>query len=102
VGSSETAQQTLSWIKEGISAKAYGLEEREYEGVLRFCYRLTEQSDDARVAALYCYAVAPREHLQIAFYFDSEADLSMAKEIWRSLRWTGRDGPTAGGAKGLR
>jgi hypothetical protein len=98
--SSEAAQQTLSWIKEGISAKAYGLEERECEGVLWFCYRLPEQSDDARVAALYCYAVAPCEHLQIAFYFDNEANLSMAKAVWRSLRW--RDGSTAGAAKGLR
>jgi len=95
----ETAQQTLSWIKEGISAEAYDREEREQQGVSWVCYRLAEQSDDARVAALYCYAVAPREHLQMAFYFDDEADLGLAKAVWSGLQWTGPSGLLAGEAK---
>jgi hypothetical protein len=81
----ETAEQRLSWIMETMSPDAYDVEEDLEGHVLRLNYRLVEETDDDRVSAFYCYAVAEHSHVQIAFYFDDEEDLTLAREIWRSL-----------------
>ena len=68
-----------------MSTAAYDVEEHVQENVLRLDYRLVEDAQDDRVPAFYCYAVGEHSHVQMAFYFDDEEDLTLAKEIWRSL-----------------
>jgi len=81
----ESPRQRLSWIKETMSTAAYDVEEHVQENVLRLDYRLVEDAEDDRVPAFYCYAVGEHSHVQMAFYFDDEEDVTLAKEIWRSL-----------------
>jgi hypothetical protein len=49
---------------------------------------LAEDASDGQAPALYCYDVAQHSHVQVAFYFDDEGDLALAKRIWRSLHET--------------
>lgn len=53
-------------------------------GIVRYSYRLKEESDDQRAAALYAFSFAENGHLQIAFYFDSEDDATIAYQIHES------------------
>jgi hypothetical protein len=83
----ETAQQRLDWVKETGSSDATSHNEMRRDDVLYYTYRLAEPSDDRRVPALYCYAFAPASHVQMAVYFDAEADSPRAESISLSLTY---------------
>jgi hypothetical protein len=53
--------------------------------LIRYSYRLTERRDERVVHALYGFAIGVDSHVQIAIYFDDEADLEMATASCRSL-----------------
>lgn len=80
-------EDCLAWIKRDISEGAFDLVEAR-DDVLRLRYRLAEESDDDRVPAYYCFAISDRSHVQMAMYFDDEADLDCAERIWKSLTAT--------------
>jgi hypothetical protein len=81
----ETPEERLDWLRDGTSPDAYA-QETENEGQLvRYAYRLDEESEDKSQAAFYCFANGQNGHVQMAIYFDSEDDLPTAKQIWRSL-----------------
>ncbi len=86
----KSREECLAWIKQDISEGAFDLVEERQAHVLRMRYRLAEDSDDSRVAAYYCFAVSDRSHVQMAMYFDDEADLGCAEHIWKSLTITSR------------
>jgi hypothetical protein len=81
----KSREERLTWLQEEMSSGAFDIEELREEDVLRFAYRLKEESDDARVAAFYGFAIGSGGHVQLAFYFDDENELELAKSIWRSL-----------------
>lgn len=82
----ETTSARLEWLRGDASEEAYDFLEEEDGGLLRFSYRLAEESEDDRADALYCFAIADESHVQMAVYFDREQDLETAQALWRSLR----------------
>jgi hypothetical protein len=82
----ESQAERLSWLVGESSPDAYDLIREEGPGVSRFAYRLAEESADDRVAALYAFTIADHSHVQLAVYFDDDADLSAALALWRSVR----------------
>jgi hypothetical protein len=82
---SESPEERMAWIKEDSSPDAFDPVVETSNGILFYSYRLKEDSDDDRLPAFYCYAIGHFSHVQMAIYFDSPADLSIAQSIWRSL-----------------
>jgi hypothetical protein len=80
----KSAASRLGDIKAEVSEQAFDLEDEQDTKSLRFSYRLTE-SADRRCPSFYGFVVGQEGHVQLAFYFDDEADLAAAKEILRSL-----------------
>lgn len=82
---SESAKDRLAEIKGDSSPNAFDAVTETGGGILRYAYRLKENSEDLRQAAFYCFAIGREGHVQMAVYFDSPDDLAMAESIWRSL-----------------
>ena len=82
---SESQEERLQWIQGNSSADAFDRIIESADGVSRYAYRLKEDSEDDREPAFYCFAIGDEGHVQMAIYFDSEADLADAQAIWRSL-----------------
>ncbi len=72
--------ETLTWLRSEIAPDAYDVRIEP----LRLSYRLAEQSDDARVSALYGFVVAPSSYLQFAAYADDETDLDVGRTVFDS------------------
>ncbi|MES2475503.1 MAG: hypothetical protein V4640_06965 [Verrucomicrobiota bacterium] len=82
---SESPDERLAWIRDDSSPDAFDAVTETSNGLLRYSYRLKEDSDDARLPGFYCYAIGKVGHVQMAIYFDSPDDLDTAQAIWRSL-----------------
>jgi hypothetical protein len=84
----ETKGDRLATLRHGISRAAYDLEEETDEGRLRLSYRLRDEGTDATAAAFYSFVVGEEGHVQMAVYFDAEADVATARALWRGLKET--------------
>lgn len=82
---SESPDKRLAWIRDGSSPDAFDEWTETSNDLLRYSYRLKEDSDDDRLPAFYCYAIGESGHVQMAIYFDSPSDLEVAQATWRSL-----------------
>ena len=81
--------ERLGWVKDEQSPEAYAARDRVASGIHYYSYRLDEAGDDGdRTPALYGYAYVAREHVQIAIYFDDEADATVAEAMFASLRYS--------------
>ena len=81
----KSQSERLEWLRSDISSAAFDLESVADGDVTRFSYRLTERRDEQIVHALYGFAIGVNGHVQLAIYFDDEADLETAREIFRTL-----------------
>ncbi|MDQ8730007.1 hypothetical protein [Bradyrhizobium sp. LHD-71] len=54
--------------------------------LLRYGYRLEEESDDGRQSAFYGFVAEGRAEFSIAAYFDSPETIEDVLETWRSIR----------------
>jgi hypothetical protein len=81
----ESPQKRLDGLRDDTSPAAYDHEVEQDGGVLRFAYRLREETGDDRAPAFYCFAIGRDGHVQMAVYFDHEADVDKGRAIWRSL-----------------
>ena len=72
-----------------ISPDAFDVVQEEALGLLRFSYRLAEDADDDRVAALYGFVFGARGDVQMGIYFDSDGDLPDAEALWRGVHAAG-------------
>jgi hypothetical protein len=72
-------------VRKGVSKDAFDLQVLTEKKILRFAYKLKEQSHDGRVAAFYGFAFGADGHVQLAICFDDEKDLDLARKIWLSL-----------------
>jgi len=81
----ETKQERLYWVKKEQSLDSKSIKTMEKNEVLYYTYRLSENAEDKRVPALYCFAFSEYSHVQTAIYFDNEKDLLKAEEICYSL-----------------
>jgi hypothetical protein len=82
----ETIDERAESILRDRSPAAYDLLDETSDDGRRFAYRLREDADDARVPALYAFAVGRAGHVQMAVYFDAETDAELARTMWRGLR----------------
>jgi hypothetical protein len=74
----ETTRDRLEHFKAHAADSAYDLREGESEDFLRFSYRLSEESEDERVAAFYCFVFGDNGHVQLSMYFDDEPDSELS------------------------
>jgi hypothetical protein len=81
-------EDRLRRIKADVSPKAFDIEERSTSNPLRYTYRIKEDDDQGKAAALYCFAVGEFGHVQMAIYLDQEADIAKARSIAHSLQET--------------
>ena len=81
----ETPQQRLTWLQRDSSPEAFDAQVVTSDRVLRYTYRITEHRDEGAVYALYAFAIGRDGHVQMALYFDAEADLETARQIAGSL-----------------
>lgn len=80
--------ERLGWVKNDQSPEAYAAQDRRASGIHYYSYRLDEADGDGdRTPALYGYAYVDSEHVQIAIYFDDEADSAVAEAIFNSLHY---------------
>lgn len=80
-----TRAETLEWLRENMSQAAFDLSVEQDRGLTRFSYRLNEERGEGLVYALYAFAIADIGHVQMAIYFDDEAELEQARAIGKSL-----------------
>jgi hypothetical protein len=85
----ESQQERLNNIRKDVSPDAFDGAVVADGDVTRFTYRLTEHREEGVVHALYAFAIGVDGHVQMAIYFDNEADLDLARQISDSLTETG-------------
>jgi len=84
----QSTEARLQEIKDMASSERFD-EITETDGsLMRFAYRLDEDSEDERQPALQSYVLSPDSELVLAIYFDDPADLDKALQIWRSVAAT--------------
>lgn len=74
-------------VTEDISPEVFDINSNENGEIRLFSYRLSEDMDDQRVAAFYCYAVSPNGYVQSVMYFDLEKDVDDAIKILESFKF---------------
>ena len=67
------------------SPEAFDKREASSGNVLKYSYRLAEDSGDDREAAFYGMVVGSSSHIQIAIYFDEAVQLATAHNIFESI-----------------
>ncbi len=77
-----TIEERLTSFQQGSSANAFEQQLENAVGYRKYSYRLVEDG----VHVLHGFAVSENEHLQIAVYFDDEADIELARSILASLK----------------
>jgi hypothetical protein len=82
----QTQEERLARLLQDISAQATDQEELREHGLIFLSYRLSEESEDNRRPAFYGFAIGISGQVQMGIYFDDEADLSVARKVWLSLR----------------
>jgi hypothetical protein len=81
----QSQQERLDRLRSDMSPEGFEAEELVDGDIIRFAYRLTEHREEGVVHALYAFAIGRHGHVQMGIYFDDEADLELAKQIWKSL-----------------
>jgi hypothetical protein len=86
--------ERLEDLRQHMSPDADGVEQEQVGATLFYAYRLAEELDqdadeeDQRMPGYYGYAFADSSHVQMAVYFDDEADVEIARALHRSLVYT--------------
>lgn len=85
-------QARLDDLKQHMSPDAEAIEQEQTDSILFYAYRLAEEpdedTDDERRPGYYGYAFADTSHVQMAVYFDDEADVEIARALHRSLAYS--------------
>ncbi|GAB3245255.1 hypothetical protein [Chitinimonas naiadis] len=81
----ESVDTRLSALRARRSSEAFDEKESRSQSTSHYSYRLNEEADDKRVAALYAFAFSDVGHVQVSVYFDKEADLSIAEALCMSI-----------------
>ncbi len=83
---SETQSERLEWLRGDLAQEATDVRVESAQGITRLTYRLAEPSDDDRRPALYAFVIGEGGHVQLAAYFDDEADLAVSLAVVEGLR----------------
>lgn len=84
----ETPQALFDRFRSGFPEGRLDEREATQDGVLKYAYRLKEEAGDRRVAAFYCFAFGISGVVQMAVYFDDDADLANAHLLMQGLKET--------------
>jgi hypothetical protein len=76
----------LKHYRDVMSGDAFEIEEQTQGAVVGLSYRLTEDHKGRTVHAYYACGFTEERQLQISIYLDDEADLALAKELWKSIK----------------
>lgn len=82
----EPVEVRMRALKARRAPQAFDEQAFTRDGVGYQLYRLHESADDGRTAAAYTFAFSDAGHVQMAVYFDNEADLPVVESLWRGLR----------------
>jgi len=77
----ESQAERLKWVKDRASPDRTDEYVTHAGGVTRFAYRLVDRNEEGEVASLNAVLFGDDEQLQVAAYFDTEADEAMAVEL---------------------
>ncbi|MGF1768371.1 hypothetical protein L4D06_13455 [Enterovibrio makurazakiensis] len=81
----ESREEALEWVAEEQAEKAFDVQQTERDGLIFYRYRLFEETNDYRVASVYCFAFSHTSYIQLGIYVDDEADYAQAIKICESL-----------------
>jgi hypothetical protein len=81
----EPVDQRLADLEADASPQRFDVLKEQDGGLTRFAYRLADGGTDARRPALHGFVLGPTSHVQLAIYFDDEAELPAALALWRSV-----------------
>jgi hypothetical protein len=81
----ESQAQRLKWIKSDASPDRFEERKSTRGGVTRFDYRLRDEDECGVVEALYAFVIGNDGHLQMAIYFDDQADDQAARQLVDSV-----------------
>ncbi|MBV7298406.1 hypothetical protein [Enterovibrio paralichthyis] len=86
----ESREDALEWVREDQASEAFDTFESDENGVLRYRYRLFEETNDFKVASMYGFAFSHTSYIQLGIYLDDEADYAEAVALFDSLAYTNR------------
>ncbi len=81
----DSIESRLAWIASEANEAAFGARTDRIKGLLFYSYRLFEESDDKRQAALYGFVLHESGYLQVAVYYDRREDEALAYDVFRSV-----------------
>ncbi|WP_431236175.1 immunity protein Imm33 domain-containing protein (plasmid) [Mycolicibacterium psychrotolerans] len=84
-GGDGAAAERLERLKLDVPEHAYDRTQWGDRNVLRYAYRLAEETTDGRQPALYGVAVTGTSHAQAGIYFDTADDLGHARYLLEHL-----------------
>lgn len=84
----ESREEALEWVRKEESGEAFDTFESDDNGVLRYRYRLFEETNNYQVASLYGFAFSHTSYIQLGIYINDEADYAEALSIFDSLTYT--------------
>jgi hypothetical protein len=84
----ESIEQRKTGLLEASSPEKYDEKTATVNGRLYYSYRVPEAAEDQRAPAFQGFAFSADGHLQMAIYFDDEADVELAMRILRSADGT--------------
>jgi hypothetical protein len=87
--SGETPQARCTRVRETADPNAFDAKVVDHRETLWLSYRLNEPDEERGTRfALYGFAFGVSGDVNIAFYFDDESDLEIARTIWLSVNET--------------
>jgi hypothetical protein len=75
----------FDWFRSRADTSAFDESIDADSSSLHYSYRLNENRETGIVYVLYGFVFKDHGHLQVAFYFDREGDLDMARSIFESI-----------------
>jgi hypothetical protein len=81
----KTPQQLCDYVRSDPNPASFDGKTIDHRAIVWHSYRLRETAEQGRAAGLYAFAFAAEGQVNASFYFDSESDVEVAKQIWLSL-----------------
>lgn len=81
----KSVRERIDWFESNADASAFDEVVNADASPARYSYRLNEEREQGLVFALYGFVFKTSGHLQVAFYFDRESDLEMARSLFESI-----------------
>lgn len=82
----ESIDNRVAWVREEIPEGAFDVSEERDGDIARVCFRAPDDdADHDAQPGFYSFVIGASGHLQVAIYFDDEADAEVARSLWRGI-----------------